>query len=124
MGVGIHIPEFKINISKRSDSYLYIQQKLWQPSLRYSGLKRSDLGGIMQCTDLSIADLYSQWHLSEKTYRTSSLLRLHQSGIDTHFCWVPVHEGVETRMQTSKRGIIKGNNSSNSTRKRRRKSSS
>lgn len=24
-----------------------------------------------------------------------SLLRLYQSGIDVHFCWVPAHEGVK-----------------------------
>ncbi len=45
VGIGIHIPEFKIDISKRiTDQYIW--QNLWQSSLHYSGLKNSNLIGL------------------------------------------------------------------------------
>ncbi len=45
VGIGIHIPEFKIDIFKRiTDQYIW--QNLWQSSLHYSGLKKSNLIGL------------------------------------------------------------------------------
>lgn len=127
VGIGIHIPEFKINISKRLSDRLSVYTAEIVAviiALQWVGEVRPDR--VILCTD-SLAVIKSIQSMTSGREDLliemfHSLLRLHRGGIDVQFCWVPAHEGVNGN-EIAKDALQKGNNSSNAARKRRRKNS-
>ncbi len=113
-------------------SYRYIRQKLWQSSLHYSGLKKSNLIGLQYAqihwlSKYTVNDI-CQRRLNERSL--SQFLRMHRGGINVQFCWVPQgffichiisYTGCTWGCnrecifsQIGKRGFVKRNISSNS----------
>ncbi len=81
--------------------YRYIRQKLWQSSLHYSGLKRSNLIGL-QYAQIQIQSMTSvREDLMIDLYH--SLLRIHRGGIDTS-TWGCTREWI--CRQIGKRGVV------------------
>lgn len=100
MGIGIHIPEFKFNISKRlSDQLSVYAAEIVAVIIALQWVEEVRPDRVILCTDslAVIKSIQSMTSVREdlliELYH--SLLRLHRSGKDVQFCWVPAHEGVK-----------------------------
>ncbi len=100
VGIRIHIPEFKIDISKRiTDQLSVYTTELVAVIIALQWVEELKPDRVTVCTD-SLAVMKSiqsmtpvREDLMIDLYH--SLLRIHRCGIDVQFCWVPAHEGVK-----------------------------
>lgn len=100
VGVGIHIPEFKINMSKRlSDQLSVYTAEIVAVIIALQWVEEVRPDRVVICTDsLSVIKSIQSMESAREDLLLElnhSLLRLHRGGIDVQFCWVPAHEGVK-----------------------------